>query len=514
MRERARRNRGGNSDSAFAATSIDLTRTDDRRYAASVITNSQTLSRTSWDWYDKLGEIHYGVSRSAKVGGYAELGVYRLGKNGEIESQVTSGLAGEIASMLYSPYGGVRGLIERFITLMKIPADSFLIEMFNGNEPDGFDFVSADELRIPDGTSLLDARQGGSIERITLPAKSRYGESTAEVDRITPAAFYGRVWRPSSRFVDLPDSPMQALNTTCEQLHLLTVGLRSKLLSRLASNGIVFVPSEINDVRSSSPTGDSSDMMSNNKVINEFLNAAMYAARNPSDPAAALPIFVSGPSQFADGIRHIVLDQQIYETDMKLRAELIDRILTGLDIQPSQVKGSQDANHWSAWSASEDELRVSVKPDLETMCWALTRLVLWKRMQEAGQKPGAIQKHIVWFDMSRAQSHQNVAEDARQLSDRLLISPTATRQASGFEERDAPDEKEYIRMVGTKMDVPYLALYGLEEAKNVDWEKVASKKTGPSADSPAEPSSAQPGKGQPGSPSDTTTKTPARLRPA
>jgi hypothetical protein len=523
MRERSRRQRGQDADSPnFAAQQIDLTKPSDLKYAATVLNMSKGKSRTAWDWYDKLGEIHYGVSRSARVGGYAELGVYKLERNGEIGEQVTTGLAGEIGDSFYSPYGGARGLVERFLTLMKIPADSYLIQAMNDGQPDGFDFVSADELRMPDPTAvlgttggILETKPGTDLMRITLPGKSAWdgGTGTALEERISPASFIGRVWRPSSRFVDLPDSPMGALDTECEMLHLLTVGLRSKLLSRLASNGIVYIPSEINDARSAAPSGEPGEF-NQNKVLNELIKAALYAAQNPTSPEAAMPIFLSGPGIHAEQLKHIIMDQELYATDMKTRAELTERILVGLDIQPSQVKGHQTANHWSSWSASEDELRVSVLPDLETMCWALTRLVLWKRMQDAGQRPGTIQKLVVGFDMSKAKSHINVAEDARQLADRIMISPAATRNASGFEERDAPNDVEYIRMAGIAMGVPYLATYGMPEADKFDWTKVNPVKTGPNADSQAPDSTSQPGKGNPGSPSDSKTKTPARLRPA
>ena len=515
MRERHRRKRGSDSNSPnFAAQPIDLTKPEDARYASTVISASKGRSKTAWDWYEKLGEIHYGVSRSSKVGGYAEIGVYKLEKNGETGEQVTSGLPGEIASRFYSPYGGTRGLVERFLTLMKIPADSYLIECVNDGEPDGYDFVSADELKMADPMALIAAPSGSPVMRITLPGKEGWnGETTALEERISPANFVGRVWRPSARYVDLPDSPLQALDSLCEMLNLMTLGLRSKLLSRLASNGIMFVPSEINDVRTAAPIGQEGEFHQN-KTLNELIKTGLYSAQNPTVPEASLPVFMTGPGIHGEQIRHIIMDQELYATDMQLRAEIIDRILTGLDVQPSQVKGSQEANHWSAWSASEDELRVSVMPDLDTMCWALTRLVLWKQMQDAGHRPGTIQKLVVSYDMSKAASHLNAAEDARQLADRIMLSPQATRTASGFEERHAPNPIEYIRAVGVAMSDPYLATFEMDEAERFDWEKIGSQKTGPDADSQAPDSTSQPGKGNPGSPADSKSKTPARLRPA
>ena len=513
MRERHRRDRADTPGaSAFAATPIDLTRPEDAVWASAVLSASRAKSKTSWDWYDKLGEIHYGVGRQARIGGYAKLRVCKLEPNGDIGEEVTGGLAGEIGDSLYSPYGGTRGFVERFLTLMKVPADSYLIECRNGKDVDGYDFVSADEIRIAEKTNLLETRSGANIQRITLPAKSRWGDVTGE-ERLSPAQFLGRVWRPSSRYVDLPDSPLAALDTSCEVLHLLTIGLRAKLLSRLASNGVFYVPSEVNDARSAAPTGEPGEFHQN-KVLNELIKAAVFAARNPDSPEAAIPIFMTGPGVHAEQFRHIVMDQQLYETDMKLRAELIDRILTGLDIMPSQVKGANEASHWASWSASDDEMRVSVQPDLETLCWALTRLVLWRRMKDAGQKPGAIMKHVVWYDLSRSVSTVNPAEGARQAFDRILISPPAARKMQGLSERDKPDAVEYIRMLGVKIADPYLATFGMSEQEQFDWERIGSVKTGPAPDSTAPDSQVGPGKGNPGSPADNKSKTPARLRPA
>lgn len=504
-----RQREGGTSEATFAAAPIDLTRPDDLRYATTLIQRSKAQSRTAWDWYKKLGEIHYGVSRSAKVGGFAELGVYKMGKNGEIGEQVTTGLPGEIAQSLYSPYGGQRGFIERFLTLMKIPGDSYLIQAVNEGVPDGYDFVSADELKVDDPTILT---AGKSISRITLPGtQNMIGNGQGFEDKISPANFVGRVWRPSAQFVDIPDSPMESLDGLCEMLHLLTAAIRAKLLSRLAMNGIFFVPNEVNNARSTAPKGEPGEW-SNNDVLNTLIQTAVYAARNPTDAAASLPVFMTGPGQHAEQFRHIVMDQELYATDMQMRSEIIDRILVGLDTQPSQVKGSQDSNHWSAWSASEDELRVAVRPDLETMCWALTRLVLWGRLQEANFKRD-ITQYVVWFDLSRAQSHQNLAEDARQLQDRIDISPRAAREASGFEERHAPTDIEYIRMVGVKCSDPYLATFGMPDAEKFDWDKIGSTKTGPGKEGEGD-GKAGPGTGSPGSPADNKSKTPARLRPA
>jgi hypothetical protein len=148
------------------------------------------------------------------------------------------------------------------------------------------------------------------------------------------------------------------------------------------------------------------------------------------------------------------------------------------------------------------------------MCWALTRLVLWREMEARNLKPGRIMNTMIWYDMTGAAAKTNLAEDSRQMRDRLLISDDAARRLSGITESDKPSDEEYVRMVGIKTSDPYLATFNMPIAEKIDWDQVGSAKTGPSADSPAEDSIVGPGVGDPGSPNDIKSNTPRRNRPA
>jgi len=512
----SRRNDG--AEELTATARIDLAKPLDAKYLKRVVSLSRAKGSSPWRWYKEIGEVHYAVSRGAKIAGYAKLGAYTVDKNGKIGKQVTTGMAAEIAARLSSPYGGTRGLVDRFFTLTKIPGDAYLIRCRDeeGNI-EGYDFISADEI---DQASIegIDGQGTGkvfspnqSIRRITLPMNNGDGLG---ID-VEARDFIGRVWRPAGRFVDVADSPMFALETTCELLHLLTINLKAKLMSRMALNGILFVPSEINDIQGGTgPKPVDGEVFHDNRVLDELIRASTYAVMNYESPEAAIPIFMTGPGAFGDMIKHIIYDREIYRVDMELRQELIDRILMGLDVQPQNVRGLGDSNHWSAWAVSDEERRVNIQPDLETMCWALTRLVLWREMEEAGQKPGAILKTVIWYDMTDANVKTNLAEDARQMLDRQAISDSAARRMSGISEADAPTDEEYIRNVGRKMSDPYLATYGLAEADNIEWDKVGKAQPGPNAASPGDKPKSGPGVGDPGSPNDKTSNTPKRLRPA
>lgn len=507
-----------------ASLGLDLAKPFDAKYLRNAVMSSKHIGRLPWKWYQSIGEVHYAISRNARIGGYARIRAYKLEKDGSIGDIVTSGQPAEIAEMFSSPYGGQRALIDRYFTHMNIPGESYLVRLRDEKgKLDGYDWVAAPEIDVSsldEKARMLSGQKvytpGTPIRRITSPAIAGSGQmqGSDQLDReILAGDMLGRVWRPGGMYVDTADSPLLALETTCELLFLLTQNLKGKLLNRLALNGVFFVPSNMNDIQAGGPE-PKPGTHHQNRVLNALITAATFAVTNFDDPVAALPIFMSGNPEFADKIRHIVTDRDIAETDMKLRAELIDRVLMGLDVQPSIVRGMGDSNHWSSWAVSDDERRVNIQPHLETMCWAATRMVLHAEMQAANRKPGDILKHVLWYDLTAANVKTNLGEDARQAHDRLVINDEGTRLLTGISEAHALKGPERIRAIGVKMSIPYLATFALDEAKDIDWSKVNPVKTGPDANSPADKPETSPGKGPSSSTPTPESDTPKSQRPA
>lgn len=502
----------------FAALELDLTREDERDYAKATMSVSRRTAKEAWKWYDRIGEVKFSVNRNARVGGYAELAAYELNADGTIGKKITgNSKAAQIARGIYSRFGGQRALIERFILMAKVPGDCYLIRTHDpAKNPDGYDFCSSDELEMVD----LDGQNGvpGKIKRKMLP-KVPTGSPDGGIgyEEYAPGDFLGRIWRPGGQYAHMPDSPLYALDDVCEILWLLTRGLKGKLRNRLAMNGVFYIPQEINKIKSAATKAGEGSKLHQNELIDQFLKAATFAILNHDKEESALPVFAVGPGDQSENLKFIEPERQILETEIKLRAELIDRLLFGLDIDPVAVKGSGEANHWGSWAATDDERRVSVQPDLETMCWALTRLVLWPEMQRQNVASGTILKTVIWYDLSRGTAKSNLAEDARQAYDRGAITLEELLRYSGMAISEMPTEQDQIRWFGREYGDPYLAFF-VGGFADIDYTKVtAQPKPGPDAD-PGKGGTpkAGPGKGDPGSPnpSDRKTDTPRRKRPA
>lgn len=505
-------------DEVTAAAQIDLSSRNDQLYTQATVANSRNSGRKPWEWYKKIGEVHYAISRSARIAGYAKLQCVRYGDDGSIEDVVEDGIAADIVAGITSPYGGTRGLIERFYTLMKVPADSYLINVSDEDgDSEGYHFLSPDEMDV---SSFSRFRRGsGQLRWITVPSTPymENGEKGKQFVREIPNDdMLGRVWSPDHQYVDMTDSALAAMNTECEALYMLTQTIKAKLLSRFTLAGLLYLP---NDVSTARVTRNQPEVAGQeiDQTLNFLIAAMTRNVKNWEEATAYMPILLRGPADAGEKIKHIVMDQAVFETDLELRRELIGRILQGLDSNQDMTKGSSDQSHFGMWASADEERRIAVQPDLEVMCWSLERLVLHRRLLEDGMSPEEILRHGVWYDLSASTVHANQQEDARQTRDRGLINAKATRRMSGIREDDALDEKsdEYVRWVGQQTKNPMLMVYGTPAYDKVDWDEVLKSpaKTGPAPDSPADDPEAGPGEGDPGSPDDRETDIPRTQRP-
>jgi hypothetical protein len=498
------RNRGDQSvEQLVAAQQVDIGELKNIKRLQTIKQRTTADTPRAWDWYDSIPELHYGVDHSARVAGHAEIIPKRL-VNGQYTGDVKSRQLMSLYEEIWSPHGGQRGFIEQFFRLMKIKAHAHLIRL--DEDMGGYDWVSDDELTYEDG----------KIKRFTLPVTASM--STEEKDsyaEIIPRERYlGRVWKPHPRYLELPDSPMKALDTVCEELVILTKSVRARLMSRLAMAGILFVPSEMSDVVGAPKGQDGA--FSNDRVINAIVSIMMRNMTNHDDAIATMPIILRGPGNISEALRFITTDREIYDMDMQLRGEAAQRMLQGLDIQPSVVSGNGDSNHWAAWADRDEELRSQIVPDLEMLCFAIQVLLIQPLALERNVRESLFDTHRTMFDLSGAAARPNLAEDARAGYDRFAVSDAGVRKMSGIPDEFKPDDQEYIRMVGLKIGDPYLATFGLAEAENLDWEKIIVKQEpGPDATRPDGKPKVGPGDGRtPGAPGNSDSDAPKSRRPA
>lgn len=493
-----------------AASRVNIKDDRERLVLETVLATNRAKSQAAWEHYDNIGELHYGIGTSARICGHAALVPKRRLKNGEIGGRITDRNINAVVGGLWSPLGGTRHLIESFVRIRKLTAHAHLLRNRNPDgSPNGYDWVSDDELNVEDGKIL----------RTTLPIASNVSKDDRKALTVIVADedYMGRVWIPHPRYSELPDSPMGPIDNVCKILDLLTQTVIARLYSRLAMAGILYVPAEVSEVIATTQTDarTGKQPFSKDAVLNALTAGFMANMKRHDVAASAMPVMLRGPAQYAEALRLIQTDREIWETDMALREEAQNRMLLGLDLTPTSVKGESDSNHWSSWSNRDQELRVNVVPELEIFAFAMEVLAAVPELSARGTAQDKIDSFALSFDLSGATARPNLAEDARQTFDRGGLSPAGQRALSGIAEEFAPTDAEFVRWLGTKISDPYLATFGLPIADDIDWERVvAQPPPGPDPMNPGEDPSVGPGVGDPGSPDGGDSDTPKSKRPA
>lgn len=503
----------GPGSTHLADRTIDIRNELDRGYLESVVASMGGDAHDSWLNYRRIGEVRYAVSRSARIAGYARLRAVRVDQNNNIIDEKTTGVEAAIVEEIYGRWGGVRGLVERYYTLMKVPGQSFLAAVRDNEMRDGYWFLSSSELPGEgDWESKAKKNEGRTWRTRQVPGVG--GRLDVFERQIKPDDFYGRVWVPDHEFTDDVASPMQSISSMCQQLFDLTESISGRLKQRFAMAGILLIPNEIQDAAISAESQPRAGLYHSDKVLNYIIHVMTTNVVNHAKGLSQIPILLKGPAAVLDKVKHVVMEATIAETDLTLRGELIDRILTALDQQKQSVKGGEGTSHWGMWAVSDEERRITVQPDLDAMCNALTRMILWRELREKNRTAGAIRPWRVWYDLSGASVRSNMGEEARQAFDRGAISVAALRAACGFGDLDAASPQEYVRYVGRTVANPVLMCYGLEGVEAV-LEKAATwaAPTGPAPDSQGDPPKAGPGVGDPGSPNDRDSDTPKSQEP-
>jgi hypothetical protein len=496
----------------LAAVELNLRNKPDQEYLMEALIGSKVLGQRAWRHYQKLGTVRYPLNRAAKLAGSAKLKAVLLDDEGNIVGPIKRGQgldpAIDIVNGIYSRVGGVRGLIERYFIHMKVPADSHLIRVAIPGGYDGYEFLSPDELD-PTGAAgepaLAGAMPGVTDGKLNLVWLTRPGgEGRPQRSRkVARKDYLGRLWTPSARFQDMPDPVLYTLDGECDLLLRMQTMLRAQMRSRASTAGFLFFPSTLKNLASGKMTATGPQELA--ARVNEILSQNIMAAED-GDAADIAHIVITGDPDAGEKIREIVLGQETKDTDLRLRQELFDNIMFALDINTRASKGDSQTR-FQNWNDLSDELRLAVIPDIEAMCWGLTRLILRKQlMDDRSLTPDQINHVAVWYDLSEASVRINREETANQLYDRGELAGDVARRVAGFDEKDGPSDEEYVQQFGWRAKNPYLAFLGKTLPEDFDWDKAMMKPDGAPADSAAEDPNVTPGAGDPGSPSDTTTE--------
>ena len=319
------------------------------------------------------------------------------------------------------------------------------------DEPEQWEFLSTDELR-PTGS--------GSFTRFKAPSLNAEEidlEDDENWEPVPGTAVAYRLWRRHPRYSILADAPMRGILDLCEELLLLTLAVRARAVSRVAGAGLLLVPEEISPPPLT-PTGDENP--AEDPLLADLTESMVTPISDPGTASAVVPYILRGPAEYLKELRLIELsDPTKLYPETGLRTECIRRMAIGADMPPEALIGTEDSNHWTAWSIDEQTWKAHIQPIAQMLVDDLTAAYLRPAMRADGVANPEL--YVVSYDASAVINHPDRTKDAKDLWDRLVISDEALRDAGGFTEDSAPDEDEWLQRAGFLMRDSSMAAYGI-----------------------------------------------------
>jgi hypothetical protein len=417
-------------------------KTGNQETVRAVAATRQTWQSDAWGYRDMIGELRFGVqfrSRAVSkvkffpaqaVPGEDEPIPLDAEKGVTVPAALRKAAAEEMARLPLDSGYAFSGILDENLG---ITGEAWLHgHMVNGEER--WDVRSVDEV------------DAGSDGRMYL---REYGMATrTPVD--PEAEEMLRLWVPHPRYKILADSPMRSLLSVCEELILAGREMRAASRSRFAANGVLLVPDGmtlLNAVKEDSSLVDDNDFMA------DLVATLLAPINNEGDPGSVVPAVISGDIEDIKAVRHLRMERE----DSAALLDKIDRGLArlgrGLDIPPEILTGMAAANHWTAWQIDASTYRNHIDPGVRTIADSLTEAFLRPALLARGFTPEQVMLVQVWYDAGAVTENPNRVQDAKDAYDRGAIGMDPLRQALGFNEADAPDDEEVLKMVAFKIGI-------------------------------------------------------------
>lgn len=249
-----------------------------------------------------------------------------------------------------------------------------------------------------------------------------------------------RIWSPHPDKQTSADSAMRAAIPICAEIEKASQNIAARLDSRLAGNGIMFIPQEIDFPTAEGEPADAQAFM---KLLMEASEASIS---NPGTAAAQVPIMAQVPGELLSALAdaHVDLSTDLDGAVTEIRSQGINRLGSTLDMAKEIALGQMaDANHWSGWQIEEGTFKIHVEPFLLKFGMALTSQYFRPALQLMGETNP--DRFVLAWDVTEIVSRPDDREDVKYLLESNLVSEDWVRGKFGVPDDAIPSGEESRR---------------------------------------------------------------------
>lgn len=254
-----------------------------------------------------------------------------------------------------------------------------------------------------------------------------------------------RLWRKHPRRPYLADSALNACLDSLEDITLVSRELRAASRSRIAANGIAFLPMGMAETKNAH---EDDDREPGDRFIEDLTASIIAPISNEGDAGGIAPIVILASREDIAAVRIERLHREDSPTLIAKLDKGLARMGQSIDVPPEIITGLAGVNHWTAWQIDTATFRYYLEPGIREMADSITACFIRRAL--ASFPPELVKKVRIWFDAGAITENPNRRQDTLDAGDRMLISPRTSRKELGFGEGDAPSPEEVIAMIAQK----------------------------------------------------------------
>ena len=382
--------------------------------------------KQAWYYYDAIGELHVAVQWLAKALSRAVLFAAETDpETGQITGPTEDPRAQKAALAVLGGPKHLPRLLSLVALQWQVSGETYILIVPQPPkkgvaQPDRWEVVTRNSLREQGGTwSFKDPLTG-------VWTKLREG-----TDRVI------RAWEPHPDEQTHADCAMRAAIPICSEIEKSSQNIASRLMSRLASNGVVWLPQEIDFPTAEGEQADAASFM-------RLLYDAMQAnIASPGEASAHVPIAVQIPAEYIAAMADAHTD---FATDLdaavpELRENAITRLGRTLDMSREIALGQvSDANHWTAWALEEMTYKVHLQPLLLRLGMTLTTEYFHELLAAMGEPDPS--RFVLNWNVSDVVARPDDREDLRWAWEQNLVSADYVLSELGIPDDARPSEEE------------------------------------------------------------------------
>lgn len=423
----------------------------------------------AWRFYNLIGELRFASSYVGSACSRVRLYVAHVDELGRIGAEVEDD--DEVQAIADTLFGGTAAKSEQLRAIgisLTVAGECFIVGQAGARgmgERDRWYVLAPSELRRAEGGMRF-----------------RFNGETVKLTRGRDMVI--RLWTPHPGQPDLADSPTRSALPVLNELEQLTWYVRSQLLSRLVSAGILPIPNNIDFPRDDGTPGGAEGL------VQAMMEAGTTNMQNQGSAAGVFPILVQMSPEAIEAMpdKPITFESILSEQHIQLRQEAIRRLATSLDMPPEVLEGAAETNHWGIWYVEENAIKVHVEPLVVRIVDALSQAYLQPALKALGRDP---ERYAFWYDTAPLTNRPNRLQDTLNLYERGITSRESVLRAGNYHpHEDAPaQEEENIRFIKELMmrDPGLFGVPALREAIGISIDTVTDTEVGDNTDGTGPP---------------------------